>query len=302
MTKLINQTREGYIPVPGGRIWYEINGAGQGNIPLVVLQGGPGMPHGYMQPLEILADERPVIFYDQLGAGKADKPTDPFLWTVERYVEELTLVWQGLKLEQAHIIGHSWGGMLATDYALTKPRGLVSLILDNSPLSIPCRVRDVATCRAALPDDVKAVLDKHETAGTTNSEEYQAAAMLFYQRHYCRLSPWPDVFVNGFAEVNQDVMNTMCGPSEFTYSGNLKDYDRTGRLHEIVVPTLFLSGRYGLVPPHTSAWFQSLLPGSGLVVFEESAELLFLEEPEHYFQVVRDFLRRSESRQSTTTT
>lgn len=294
MTKPINKPHAGHIAVPGGRVWYEMVGQDRPGVPVLVLQGGPGAPHDYMRPLAVLADERPVVFYDQLGAGKADRPADASLWRVERFVEELSRVWQALGWDQAHILGHSWGGMLAVDFALTRPEGLASLILDNAPLSIPRRIQDVIACRLGLPADVRAVLDQHEAAGTISSEAYQAALELFYQRHLCRLSPWPDALVRAFVGLNPAIYETMQGPSELVWTGNLRDYDRTPRLHELAVPTLFLSGRHGLVPPDTAAWFQSLLPGSELVVFEQSAELPFMEEPERYFRIARDFMRRVE--------
>jgi len=181
-------------------------------------------------------------------------------------------VWQKLGIEEGNVIGHSWGGMLALDYALTKPKGLIGLILDNAPLSVPRRIDDVAVCRANLPNEIREVLDRHETEGTMESEEYQQALMTFYQSHVCRIWPWPDALTKAFSDINLDIYMTMQGPNEFFFKGNLKDYDRIGRLHEIKVPTLFLCGRHGLVPPDTSAWFQSLLVGSGLVVFETSAE------------------------------
>ena len=296
MNNFRNKPSQGHISVTGGRIWYEITGHDREGMPLIVLQGGPGASHRYMRHLESLADDRPVIFYDQLGSGKADRPTDSRLWTIERYVEELGQVVNELGVEEAHIIGHSWGGMLAVDYALAKPEGLVSIILDNSPLSVPRRLKDVAICRAGLPDDIRTILDEHEAAGTMDSEEYQQALMVFYQRHVCRLSPWPEALTKAFSDINLDIYRTMQGPNEFFFTGNLKDYDRTGRLNEIEVPTLLLCGRHGLVPPDTSAMFQSLIVGSELVVFEDSSECAFLEEPELYYSVVQDFICRVEKR------
>jgi len=122
------QPGEGHVDVPGGRIWYRIVGSGA-RTPLLLLHGGPGAPSYYLNPLDKLADERPIVFYDQLGAGRADKPTDVNLWRVERFVEELARPRTALGLTQVHILGHSWGTMLAADYMLTKPTGVRSLIL-----------------------------------------------------------------------------------------------------------------------------------------------------------------------------
>jgi len=127
---------EGIIDVPGGNVWYEIVGDEKA-IPLIVLHGGPGYPHESLEPLKGLSDERNIIFYDQLGCGNSKRTTDKKLWTVEHFVEELQLVVSSLKLKKYHILGHSWGAALAVSYALTKPRGLQSLILADPYISTP---------------------------------------------------------------------------------------------------------------------------------------------------------------------
>ncbi len=282
-------TREGHIPVPGGRVWYKIVGSGD-TIPLLVLHGGPGFPHNYLKPLESLSDERPVVFYDQLGCGNSDRPEDPNLWHTERFVEELAKVRQSLNLEQVHILGHSWGSMLATDYALTQPEGIVSLILASPPLSIPRWLEDVGTYRKQLPADVQEVLDRNEIAGTTESEEYEEAVMEFYRIHLCRMDPWPEVLEQTLVGAGLQVYHTMWGPSEFFMTGNLADYDRTSRVGELVVPTLFTCGRYDEASPDATAWYQSLIPQAEIAIFENSSHMPHLEEMEFYLQVVQEFL------------
>src|SRR5215475_7331243 len=168
------QPSEGYVNVQGGRIWYRIAGSGT-RTPLLLLHGGPGAPSYYLNPLAALADERPVIFYDQLGAGRSDKPTDVTLWRVERFVEELRRLRTALSLDQVHLLGHSWGTMLAVDYMLTKPVGVRSLILASPALSISRWIQDAETLKRTLPESVQAVIAKHESAGTFDSPEYQAA-------------------------------------------------------------------------------------------------------------------------------
>lgn len=293
---MTNLTREGHISVPGGRVWYKIVGSGD-TIPLLVLHGGPGFPHNYLKPLESLSDERPVVFYDQLGCGNSDRPEDPNLWHTERFVEELAKVRQSLNLEQAHILGHSWGSMLATDYALTQPEGIVSLILASPPLSIPRWLEDVGTYRKQLPADVQEVLDRNELAGTTESEEYEEAVMEFYRIHLCRMDPWPEVLEQTLVGAGLQVYHTMWGPSEFFMTGNLADYDRTSRVGELVVPTLFTCGRYDEASPDATAWYQSLIPQAEIAIFENSSHMPHLEEMEFYLQVVRDFLKGIDQKQ-----
>jgi proline iminopeptidase len=262
---------EGSVDVPGGRIWYKIVGAGD-RPPLLVLHGGPGMPHDYLEPLEALADERPVIFYDQLGCGKSEKPDDVGLWNIDRFVEELDSIVTWLQLERFIILGHSWGSMLATDYMLTAPRGPVGLILAGPCLKVEWWLRDAEEYRRALPGNAHKILDEHEAAGTLDSGEYGEATMAFYRFHFCRLDPWPVAL----------------------QTGNLGGYDRTDRLHEIALPTLFTCGRYDEASPETTARYQSLVPGSELVIFEKSSHTPHLEENRSYIKELRSFFKRVE--------
>ena len=288
-------SKEGFVQVPGGRVWFQVVGSGSG-IPLLTLHGGPGFTHEYLTPLGGLADERPVVFYDQLGCGKSDRPSDLSLWYAERFVEELVAVRLALSLDEVHILGQSWGGMLATDYLLTRPHGVRSVILASAPLSITRWNEDMAALLAELPDDVRDVYERHEASGTTDCLEYQAAMLHFYKRHVCRLERWPECVELAFKGAGMDVYHTMWGPSEFRATGNLSDYDRTGRLGEINIPTLLTCGRYDEATPGATAWFQSLIPSSELVVFENSAHLAHVEETDRYLELVRGFLRRVEAR------
>lgn len=288
-------TCEGYIPVTGGRVWYQVAGSGKG-IPLLTLHGGPGLPHDYLESLTELGDERPVIYYDQLGCGKSDRPDDLSLWRLERFVEELGQVRQALGLEKMHLLGQSWGTMLAIDYALTQPGGLVSLILASPALSIPRYLEDTSRQVADLPPEIQMTLKRHEAAGTIDSQEYQQAVEEYSQRYVVRLQPTPELLQRAAEGFGISVYRTMWGPNDFTSTGNLKHYDRTGRLQEITLPTLFTCGRYDGCTPAATAWYHSLMPGSEMVVFEQSAHVAHLGESDLYMQVVRDFLRRAEAR------
>jgi proline iminopeptidase len=293
MQEIVENVEEGYIPVTGGLVWYQIVNPGKG-IPLLTLHGGPGSPHDYLEPLKRLADERSVIFYDQLGCGKSERPDDITLWQRSRFVEELAQVRDALHLEQIHLFGHSWGSMLAVDYALTKPDGLTSLILASPALSIPRWLNDMDAYRKSLPLAVQKVLAEQERNGTTDSEDYQRAAMEFYRRYLCRLHPWPELLKRTFAGEGSQVYHTMWGSSEFCMTGNLLQYDCTDRLGEIEQSTLFTCGRYDEATPETTAWYQSLLSLSELAIFENSAHMPHLEETERYLQTIRIFLHRIE--------
>jgi hypothetical protein len=182
-------TTEGFIDVPGGKVWYKRVGRPQA-IPLLVLHGGPGFCHDYLESLEVLGDQREVYFFDQLGCGKSDIPTDDSLWTVDFYVEEVAVVAQALGLERYHLFGNSWGGMLAMAFVLDRQPALVSLAVSNSPASMPRFLRDNLELKKELPQEIQESIDWHEANGFTKCPEYQAATALWYQKHICRMRPW----------------------------------------------------------------------------------------------------------------
>jgi proline-specific peptidase len=289
-------TREGHINVPGGRVWYKIIGDGPG-IPLLLLHGGPGAGHDGFEPLEALADERPVVFYDQLGCGKSDIPGDESLWVIERFADEVGAVRNGLGLDRVHLLGHSWGGFLAIEYMLRRPSGVVSLVLSSTAASAAAFGRESRGLVANLPEETRATIERCEAEGRTDSPEYEAASLVFFSQYLCRLPmPWPDCLMRSYANVQASpTYNFMWGPSEFTVTGNLGEWDRTDRLNEISVPTLILSGRYDEATPMLAAELKAGIPGAESLIFENSAHCSPVEEPEEYQRVVRDFLRRNEA-------
>lgn len=292
---------EGYVPFRGYRTWYRIVGdlahPAPGTFPVLMLHGGPGVPHDYLESLEPLARTgRPLVFYDQLGCGNSDRPDDPSLWSVALFLDELATVRRALGLERIHLLGQSWGGMLAMEYALTQPSGVISLIIASSPASMPLWVEEANRLRQELPPDVQATLLKHEAAGTTDSEEYQQAMMAFYERHVCRIVPFPESVQRAFERMGTQVYHTMNGPSEFHVIGRLKDWDIRHRLGEITIPSLLTSGRYDELTPYQAEIVHRGIPGNEWVIFEESSHLPHVEEQERYLAVLDDFLRRMERR------
>jgi proline iminopeptidase len=291
--------REGYLSVNGGKIWFRIAGTAAGGIPLLLLHGGPGAPHDYQEPLEQLSDERPVIFYDQLGCGNSDRPLDKSLWTIGHFVEEIETVRRELGLERLHILGQSWGSMLAVDYMLSRsPRGILSLILSGPCLSASRWESDQRAYLGELPEEARKAIYSAEASGNFDSPEYQQAMTLYYNRYVCRLDPWPECLSRAFQKFGSDVYKYMWGPSEFTVTGTLKGFERAGRLKEIKVPVLFTCGRFDEATPATTAYYQSMLPGSEMAIFEGASHSHHLEKTGEFIRVVRDFLSRAEAKRS----
>lgn len=282
--------REGYVPVPGGRVWYEIVGSSN-RVPLLTLHGGPGAGHDYLEPLEALASERPVIFYDQLGCGKSDQPEDRGLWRMQRFVEEVKAIREGLGLASVHLLGHSWGGWLAIEYMLYEPTGVVSLVLSGTSASVSEYVRGTERLRAALPSEVRETLSRYEATQDFHNPEYEAAVVQFYKQHFCRLDPWPEPLMRTVKNITGNpVYEVMWGPNEFIGTGNLVGWDRTTRLAEITVPTLITVGKYDSVVPSCAETLHRGIRDSRLEVLERSSHMAPLEEPNRYIELVKEFL------------
>ncbi|MFX3675193.1 MAG: proline iminopeptidase-family hydrolase [Paenisporosarcina sp.] len=285
------QVQEGFIPVTGGNVWYRKTGDGDG-IPLLVLHGGPGGSSKDSDPLMLLGDERQVIHYDQLGCGNSDRPHDLSLWTVERYVEELEQVRTALGLDEVHILGHSWGTMLAAAYLLEKPTGVRSVIFSSPCHNAKMWERDQREYLKDFPIETQEIIERSEREKTTDSSEYHQAMIQFYERHVCRLLPWPQKMRDDMKKNNHEIYSYMWGASEFTVTGTLKEFDVTNRLNEIELPSLFTCGRFDEAMPETTEYYASLVPDSEFHVFENSAHMPGLEEPQAYANKVRDFLNK----------
>ena len=293
---------EGFADFNGWQTWYRVEGelSPGGPAPLVTLHGGPGATHDYLLSLADLADNgRAVVFYDQLGNGKSthlpERMGDGGFWTPELFVRELQNLVEHLGIaDRHHVLGQSWGGFLAQEYALTQPHGLRSLTLANTAASFPDFLAEANRLRAELPPEVEATLRRHEAAGTTGDPEYEDACMVFYKRHLCRLDEWPEEVTRAFDEIGKDptVYHTMNGPSEFHVIGSLKDWQAKDRLGRIGVPTLVISGRYDEATPALQETLGEGIPDTEQVILAESSHMPFWEERDAFMAAVSDWLTR----------
>ncbi|WP_447002575.1 proline iminopeptidase-family hydrolase [Saccharothrix isguenensis] len=288
---------KGKIAFGEHKTWYRVTGdLKAGRPPVVVVHGGPGSTHDYLLRLAELAEHGwPVVHYDQLGNGGSthlpDRGAD--FWTVDLFLAELDNLLRQLGIADEYVLfGQSWGGLLVAEHAATRPAGLRGLVIANAPASYPLWLAEMEVLRRALPPGVDEVLRAHEAAGTTDSEQYHEAMKVFYERHVCRLKPWPRDYQASFYEIYNDptVYSTMNGPSEFFVNGTLKDWGVVDSLPKIAVPTLVLSGRHDEATPTTVRPYAELIPDARWEVFEESSHLPHLEEPERFTAVVLDYL------------
>ena len=290
---------EGFMEGPHGRTWYRVTGDLEaGKTPLVILHGGPGCTHDYVDSFkDLAATGRAVIHYDQLGNGRSthlpEKAGDGSFWTVELFNDELNRLVAHLGIQDRYdVLGQSWGGMLGAEHAVRQPQGLRRLVIANSPASLKTWVEEANRLRRDMPQEIQDALTRHEEAGTIDSEEYQKASAVFYALHVCRIQPMPPEVQRTFDAIAADptVYHTMNGPTEFHVIGSMKDWTIESRLHRITVPTLLISGRYDEATPLCVQPYADHIPDVRWRIFEHSSHMPHVEEKEACLAAVAEFL------------
>ena len=290
---------EGYAAFHGSRTRYRVVGSGRTRWPLLCIHGGPGYGFEYLETLETMqATGRQVVFYDQFACGRSDPLPPGREWSMDLFVEQLQAVRDALGLARCHLLGHAWGGMVALEYALRRPHGVASLVLSSAVASVPLWRRELGLLARAMPDEIRGPLDRHRLSGTLSSPPCRCIVDAFLRRHLCRMNPWPESLERGVeqARAHPEARAALLGPSELEPAGALADWDLTQQLGEVAMPTLVVSGRYDLVSPALAAVLYRGIPASEWVVFEHSAHVPHLEEPQRYLEVLDGFLARAESR------
>jgi len=293
-------SKEDYLPFRTYKTWFRITGSlDSDKLPLVVAHGGPGCTHDYVDSFKDIAalDGRPVIHYDQLGNGNSTRLPEmgPDFWTPALFLEELDTLLDHLGIRNRYaFLGQSWGGMLGAEHAVRQPPGLKALVIANSPADMHTWVAEANRLRLELPAEVQDTLLRHEQAGTLTDPEYIAASRVFYDRHVCRVSPWPPEVARTFAIMDEDntVYRNMNGPTEFHVIGTMKDWTIEDRLHRIVAPTLLISGKYDEATPLVVKPYVDHVPNCEWVLFEHSSHMPHVEEKELCMRTVSEFLTR----------
>ncbi|EJU00459.1 peptidase S33 tricorn interacting factor 1 [Dacryopinax primogenitus] len=268
----------------------------QGMTPLILLHGGPGFPGRHMLCITSLAKSHgiPVICYDQLGSGNSvhlpDKPKD--FWQTELWVDELFNLVEQLSLERYDLLGHSWGAMLAADYATRRPTGLRKAIIHSGAQSCADWEDSAIGRLRTMPDEVQEIIDRCEESGTLDLPEYHEATLKFLKVYGCRLDPWPVELLEALRLVSEDptVYTVMSGRSEIHINGNLRTWDISDRLSEINVPVLIINGKYDEADDVITKRLADKIAGSQWVQFSNSSHTAMVEEQEEYLKVVGRWL------------
>ncbi|MFS0738209.1 proline iminopeptidase-family hydrolase [Sphingomonas sp. 1P06PA] len=286
--------RELRVPVKGGSIYVRINGDLKGRrAPLVFIHGGPGGALWQFFPALDLACERPIVLYDQLDSGRSDAPGDPANWTVDRFASEIDAIRAALSLDRIHLLGHSWGGEVATCYAAGRPKGLRSLILQGTPPSAARAEASVATLLSAMPDGAGDVIARSEQAGTLDTPAYGKAAGAFYRKHIGRN---PDMnriamtYMEGLPEDRgQALSQAMNGPYMTRFGGRLKGFDDTALLSRIMVPTLLLCGELDIMTPAATRAVLPLLRRGTFDELSGAGHMAQFDQPDAWRETIRQF-------------
>ena len=285
--------REGFVDVKGGKVWYKIVGDGN-QTPIIFLHGGPGVPSYYLNPLAELGNDRPVVFFDQLGCGRSQQEMDSSLMTVESFVDQLEDLRLALGIEDFYLYGSSWGTMLGMDYYLKYPKHVNAIIFSSPCLSAKRWTADADTLIQTLPDSIQLAIRTNSKNGTYTTPDYLHAVET-YAKNFVVRNQTPDVD-SSVARANSALYNYMWGPSEFTALGTLKDYDRTNELSKIKVPTLFIAGEFDEARPNTVKFYQGLVKGSSFEMMRNSGHLTMQDNPQQDITAIRNFLTAVEQK------
>jgi len=273
------------------------------SIKVLLLHGGPGATSEYF---EIFDDHFPAegieyYYYDQLGSARSDQPDNDSLWVTERFVEEVEQVRQalGLGADDFFLLGHSWGGILATEYALRYQEHLKGLIISNMMASCPAYDRYAEEVLGpALPPDVLEEIRALEAAEDFGNPRYNELLMAhYYPKHVLRrpVEEWPDAVNRAFANINPDIYVLMQGPSEFGISGRLENWDRSADLGMITVRTLVIGAEHDTMDPAYMEWMAGQLPRGRYLYCPEGSHMAMWDDEATYVPGVIAFLRDVDS-------
>ena len=269
-------------------------------IKLLLLNGGPGATHEYFECFEnfLPAEGIEIIYYDQLGCGNSDNPNDVALWDLAHYVEEVEQVRKALNLDASnfYMLGHSWGGILAMEYALKYQKNMKGLIISNMMSSCPEYGKYAEEVLAKQMDPkVLAEINQIEAAKDFANPRYMELLLPnFYEKHILRFpaKDWPEPVNRSFAKMNQSLYVTMQGPSEFGISGKLEKWDRKSDLKNITIPTLVIGAKYDTMDPKHMDEMAKLVQNGTYLFCPKGSHMAFYDDQKVYFEGLIPFLKK----------
>ena len=280
------------VDVGGHRVTVHDHGDEASPDVLFLLNGGPGLPCDYLRDphLPLVDHGYRIVVHDQLGTGASDRPEDPSLWTLERYVDEVETVLAALGLGRVHFLGHSWGGWCGIEYALAHPGRIRSMVLANTCADIPHLMREIDRLRTALGPETVAMMQRFEAEGRHDHPAYEAAVTLLDHRHVRRLPARPEPVRRSREGFNASIFTTVQGPNEYHYTGSIRSFARLDAIGAFDWPTLVVNGAHDVLTPECGRLMHGAIPGSTIRIFPNSSHSPFYEEPEAYRATLVEFL------------
>jgi proline iminopeptidase len=265
---------------------------------LLLLNGGPGCTHEYFECFEsfLPASRIEFIYYDQLGCGNSSIPDDTSMWDLPRYVEEVETVRKALQLDSGnfYLLGHSWGGILAMEYALKYQQHLKGLIISNMMSSAPDYGKYADEVLASLMDpQVLDTIRMIESKGDFSNPKYMELLLPhFYAKHICRipLDQWPEPMTRSFDKLNMSFYVTMQGPSEFGVAGKLEFWDRSADLPKITVPTLVIGAKHDTMDPEHMRWIAEQMQNGSFLFCPNGSHMCMWDDQEVYMNGLSKFI------------
>jgi len=283
---------EGFVEVEGGKIWYGIMGDGN-NTPLLCLHGGPGGTAKSYYNLSEIAKERPVIIFDQLGTGRSDHHQDTTLLKVEMFVKQVNAIKSELNLNEFYLLGSSWGAALALEYYTHHPEGIKGIIFNSPYFSTPIWTEDAAKLVAGLPDSIQTAIRIAERDSVFDTDAYIAADSFFASRHGRRKELVKHPYDTVESNRNTFIYNYMWGPSEFTATGTLRNYDNVQSLKKVKVPALFTTGEFDEARPETVTKLSQMVNDSRFVIIPDAGHFSLNDNREAVVRAIQEFLENN---------
>jgi proline iminopeptidase len=280
---------EGTLTVRGGRIWYKRSGTGTGT-PMVLLHGGPGAGSYYMKPFEDIGDDRPIVRYDQLGAGKSDRLTDTTLMNIPRFVEELDSLRRALRIERWFVNGHSWGTVLALEYYKAHPEHVAGIVFGGSVFDWRAYARATDAWTKQMSDSSQRAIAAWKAGGSAETPAFKAATEEFYSKYVWRHPVKADAD-SANASFGAEQYNYMQGAYEYVVTGTMKNYDVRAGLPKIAVPVLSTTGEFDEVGPKTVEAHARMIPGARFIRYPGAGHVTTWDARDANVRDVREFLR-----------
>ena len=282
-------------PVGNFKVWTKTIGNNP-RVKVLLLHGGPAFTHEYMECFESFFPHEgfEMIEYDQLGSYYSDQPTDSSLWTLDRFVEEVEQVRKALGLDKNnfYLLGNSWGGMLAMEYALKYQQNLKGLVVCNMMASIPAYEEYNLKLRSQMRKSLVDSLIAYEDKGMYKDSTYQALVFSeYYLQHLCRLPEWPDPLMRAFKHYNEQIYVMMQGPSEFKTGGRLLHWDRSKDLPQITAPTLMVGAHYDTMDPDYLKWMSTQVQHGRYLYCSEGSHLAMWDDQPHFYPGIIQFIK-----------